>query len=75
MDSQRVTLGSFAMAVRERESLVRLRVAEMRALAESGAAFAGNLDDARSMLRSVADGLGDIDAEMRRWRWPDAWRP
>ncbi|WP_291289280.1 hypothetical protein [Enorma sp.] len=66
------TLGSFAMAVRERERAVRLRLAGLRALAESGASFAQNVEDAKELLRSVSRALGEIDSEMDGWRWPDA---
>lgn len=69
-----MTLGRFALEVRRRELAAGLRVASARAVAESGAAFAASLADAKALLRSVADALGDVEREMKEWRGPDAGR-
>lgn len=69
-----MTLGRFALEVSRRELAAGLRVASARSLAESGASFASSLADARALLRSVAEALGDVEREMREWRGPDAWR-
>lgn len=70
MCGERVTLGSYARRVRERELQVRLQLSELRALAATSSAFVRDRDS-KDLLATVARRLGEIEAQMGRWTHED----